>query len=340
MRTLVFILSAAAILFLTTCEEESPTTTNFDNALRTIKLLNLNDNSVENAVSVSSNIYECLFVDSTLLVYSTRYNSLGELVQRDLSTYNDYVYFSADIIGKFRIYPEQNRVFFSNFYGIFEIRDKGASVLNHTNEYNYTETQSPAYIPGNNLLAYDINWRNNISMIMLKKLDTYTVDTLYSVQGRSLKPTFATEDESRLIFIEFESPSSGNDGIKSLNLNDVQDVRLLTDLVPSSLTLEKSDNDKTAYVSDGAVYVLDLNTAEIKIIASGAEFASISNNGEKVVFTTQTELFIINSDGTNQQKLISKVAEKKYLFLPSFSSDDEQVVFVESDYAYGYYYEE
>jgi len=294
----------------------------------------LNNNSIENAVSVNSNIYDCLFVDSTLLAYSTTYNSLGKLVLLDLITYNDYVYFSAGISYNIRIYPEQNRVFFSNTYGIFEIRDKGASVLNHTQEHNYTEIQSPALIRGNNLLAYDSYSSNNISMIILKNLDTYSIDTLYSIQGRSLKPIFATEDESRLIFIELELPSSGNDGIKSLNLNNVQDVQLLTDRIPSNPTLEKSVNDKTAFVSDGIIYVLDLNTAEIKSIATGGEFASISNNGEKVVFTTQTELFIINTDGTNQQKLISKVAENKYLFLPSFSSDDEQIVFVESDYPY------
>jgi Tol biopolymer transport system component len=50
------------------------------------------------------------------------------------------------------------------------------------------------------------------------------------------------------------------------------------------------------------------------------------------VFTTQSELFLINSDGTNQQKLVSKVAEKKYLLDPSFSSNGEQIVYIESDY--------
>lgn len=333
MKALVLILSAAAILFLTTCEEESPTTTNFDNALRTIKLLNLNDYSVKNIESTNDRIYSCFFEDSSLLVYSETYHNLVELNIRDLIIpSNYYIYFSDNFVSSIRVYPDQNSIFFSTNNDIFEIKDKGKFVLNHTKEYVNMSDQGPVLI-GNSLLAYGTH-SNYVSMVLLKNLETFDIDTLFSVQGQLLEPTFATEDESRLIFIEFGSPSSGNDGIKSLNLNDVQDVRLLTDLVPSSLTLEKSDNDKTAYVSDGAVYVLDLNTAEIKIIASGAEFASISNNGEKVVFTTQTELYIINSDGTNQQKLISKVAEKKYLFLPSFSSDDEQIVFVESDYPY------
>lgn len=52
MKTLVFILSAAAMLFLTTCDEESPTAPNYENSLRAIKMFDLKINSEKKLVSV------------------------------------------------------------------------------------------------------------------------------------------------------------------------------------------------------------------------------------------------------------------------------------------------
>ena len=84
---------------------------------------------------------------------------------------------------------------------------------------------------------------------------------------------------------------------------------------------------------------MDLNTGDILNVATSGQFADISNDGQKVVFTTESEMYLVNSDGTNQQKLVSKISENKYLFLPSFSSDGQQIVFVESDFPYGFYSE-
>ena len=56
MKTLVFILSAAAILLFTTCEEESPTYEDHIEKARTIKIFNLNDNSVRKCGSLSINM--------------------------------------------------------------------------------------------------------------------------------------------------------------------------------------------------------------------------------------------------------------------------------------------
>jgi Tol biopolymer transport system component len=171
-------------------------------------------------------------------------------------------------------------------------------------------------------------------LIIGQDLNTAQKDTLLkSVDHYPLTPLFLTQDEKFLIYSE---PSSiyypDILSIKSLELANPQNNRVLAgglSIIPTGMI--KSHNDKTAFSSDGQIYVLDLNTSELTPIASG-EFASISNNGEKVVFTTGFELFIINLDGSNFQKIVSKTSEKKYLFLPFFSIDDEQVVFVESNY--------
>jgi Tol biopolymer transport system component len=152
-----------------------------------------------------------------------------------------------------------------------------------------------------------------------------------------LLPIFITADGSHLIYTETDF-NTFTVSIKSINLFDLQDIKTLTNSIPiSKLGKNRSVDDKIVFTSKGTVYVLDLNTGNILNVAASGQFADISNDGQKVVFTTGSEMFLINSDGTNQQRLISKVAESKYLFLPSFSSDDEQIVFVESDYYYGYY---
>ena len=60
MRTLTLILSAVAILFFTTCDEESPTGPNFSNGLRSINLYNLNSNSISKIEDVNNVVYDCV----------------------------------------------------------------------------------------------------------------------------------------------------------------------------------------------------------------------------------------------------------------------------------------
>jgi Tol biopolymer transport system component len=171
-------------------------------------------------------------------------------------------------------------------------------------------------------------------MIIKQDLNTSQKDTLVkSADKYPLTPLFVTEDERFLIYSEPSSIYYSNIlSIKSLEFANPQNIRVLAggiSIITSGMV--KSHNDKTAFSSDGQIYILDLNTSELTPLASG-EFASISYDGEKVVFTTGFELFIINSDGSNLQRIASTTSEKKYLFLPFFSTDDEQVVFVESNY--------
>jgi hypothetical protein len=327
MRTLFFILSAAAILFLMSCEED-PTSSNFSNGLRIIKLYNLNSNSVSNIEEVKNVVYDCEYKDSSNFGYSTYYHAIGELIVRDLRTYNSYNGYFSSFIFCFRLYPELESIFTD---GIFWIKNFGEIVSNLASGF------SPVLIANSNELTYgDFN---NLSegMIISYNLETEVIDTLIKVGGSYLTPIFITEDEAYLIYTE-QDLNTGGVSIKSLNRFDLQDIKTLTSSIPiSKLGKNRSVDDKIALTSKGTVYVLDLNTGDILNVATSGQFADISNDGQMVVFTTGSEMYLINSDGTNQQKLISKVEESKYVFLPSFSSDDQQIVFVESDYYYGYY---
>jgi hypothetical protein len=330
MRTLTFILSAAAILFFTTCEE-SPTSPNFSNGFRSIKLLNLNNNSVSTIKDVKGIVYDCIYADSTFFSYATNYRDLTELNLCNLNThYINKNYFGT--IHGIRAYPERGRIFVDIYDAVYLVDDYGNIVSNLTWDIGFYG--SPVFIPNSNLATYgnSLLSYNNGGNILSQNLETGVIDTLVKEDFSYIFPVFVTEDESHLIYT---SNDYYNFSIKSVNLNNLQDIKVLTNSIGvTNFGKNRSINDKIVFTSAGTVYLLDLNTADLTAVATSGQFADISNDGEKVVFTTQYALYLINSDGTNLQRLLTKFPEKKNLFLPSFSSNSEQVVFVESSFPY------
>ncbi len=289
------------------------------------------------------NLYDRIVLDGNTITYATYYvdgdyehgfTYGGKLVLKEfVSPFKTYTYYDPNYhyIYNFSNYPEINSIFISAG-DIYRISGEGTSIINLTNSYPQQE-EYPIYISNENLLIYSIATGDDCSII-IQNLTTEQKDILVkSDDYNPLTPWFLTGDEKFLIYSE---PSSiyypDIQSIKSLELANPQNIRVLAGGLSIRLTgMVKSHDDKTAFSSDGQIYILDLNTSELTPIGSG-EFASISNNGGKVVFTQGFELFIINSDGSNLQSIVKKTSEKKYLFLPFFSTDDNQVVFVESNY--------
>ena len=341
MRALVLILSAVAILLFTTCEEESPTSPNFSNGLRSINLYNLNSNSISKIEDLNNVVYDCVYKDSSNFAYATFYHAIGELVARNLySYYGGHTYFEGGPIYDLKSYPEIETIFLTASDGIYSINEYDQLVSNLTKSYGNSFAGS-VFIFGTNSLTYgnSLISETNDGVIILQNLETTAIDTLLSVRGKIIIPIFTTADGTHLIYTETNySPFAVS--IKSINLFNSNDIKLLTNSIPiTKLGKNRSLDDRIAFTSKGTVYTLDLNTADLKLIATNAQFADISNDGSKVVFTTEHELHLVNSDGTNQQILINKSLANKYLFLPSFSSNDQQIVFVESDFPYGFYSE-
>ena len=288
---------------------------------------------------VKNVVYDCEYKDSSNFAYATFYHSLSVLVAHNLySYYGGYSYFEGGPIYDFRVYPDITSIFLTASDDIYLVNDYGNSVSNLTTS-DMGSYASPVFIPNKNLLTYGNSLISEINggKIYSQNLETRAIDTLVSEDISYIFPIFLTEDESHLIYT---SDDFYNYSIKSVNLDDLQDIKVLTNSIRvTHFGKNRSVDDKIAFTSKGTVYVLDLNTGDILNVATSGQFADISNDGQKVVFTTESEMYLVNSDGTNQQKLVSKISENKYLFLPSFSSDGQQIVFVESDFPYGFYSE-
>jgi hypothetical protein len=153
MRTLVFILSAAAILLFTTCEED-PTSANFSNGLRSIKLYKLNSNSVSKIEDVNNVVYDCVYRDSSNFAYATFYHAVGVLVARNLYSYfGGYSYFEGGPIYDLQLYPEMATIFLTASDGIYSVNEYDQLVSNLTKSLG-SSFASPVFISSSNTLTY------------------------------------------------------------------------------------------------------------------------------------------------------------------------------------------
>ena len=96
----------------------SSNSSNFSNGLRIIKLYNLNSNSVSNIEEVKNVVYDCEYKDSSNFGYSTYYHAIGELIVRDLRTYNSYNGYFSSFIFCFCLYPELESIFTDGIFWI------------------------------------------------------------------------------------------------------------------------------------------------------------------------------------------------------------------------------
>jgi len=341
MRTLVFILSAAAILFLTTCEED-PTSSNLENRLREIKLFNLNDSSFKILTGSYRGICDLEFSNNSTVVYSAWYTDgndqgvyyMNKLVNYDfVETTNYFEYHASGYISRYNCYPEINTIFLSVNGDIYRINGNMNELISIANTIN-AEEDNPILSPDQTTIVYSyLNWQSNLSAIMSFSIITNEIDTIVHSNNMSYYiPLFIDEDSNRLVYSELSSTYTFSTGwIKSINLLDMHDIKILTNEIQRMRVGKTlSEDNKITFSSNDEIYTLDINTSENKFIARGL-FSDISMNGDKLVFTTEHELYLINPDGTNLQLLARGFRDNKYFFLPSFSPDGSQIAYVESD---------
>jgi hypothetical protein len=149
MRTLVFILSVAAILLFTTCEEDNPLYEDHIEKARTIKIFNLSDSSTEKIWNVYGDLYDRIVLDGNTITYSTYYTDGdyehgygygGKLVVKEfVSPYDTYTYYvylvniyltTEAILRKFTLVSAGD---------IYRIVEQGSSVVNLTNSFPQQE---------------------------------------------------------------------------------------------------------------------------------------------------------------------------------------------------------
>lgn len=346
MKTLLAIVSTAAIIFLTACDEEAPTNPSNSDQLRSINVYDLNSGSITTTISHYVPVRDIVFYNNSTLLYSKEYGdndgwngtSYGtRLMMLDFtSSSNNFSYFSQGSVNSINVNPEIGSFFFSSDFDIYRVNDYCNSITRLTNTTNVWES-NPLYSDEKSLLFYGYtDWQFQYCGILGINVLTNEADTLLKVRNASsvyLLPLFTIENSNRLIYSE-SNDLSGSGSIKSLNLLDHQDIKIIANNIPiKTIGKNISSAGKMVFSSDGKIYTLDLNNSEMKFITDGM-FADISNDGNKILVATPFEIFLINADVSNPQKLISRLKEKEYISYLSFSPDNERIVFLQSKLSY------
>jgi hypothetical protein len=346
MKSLLVILSAAAIILLTACDEETPTNPSNSDNLRSINVFDLNSRSIIKTINHYNPVRDIVFYNNSTFIYvqgfgvndgwnGTAYGN--KIIMTDFTGFsNNFTYFAGLDVNGFSVSPQIGSFFFSADFDIYRVNDNGNSIIKLTNRNNVWK-YNPIYSVGSSLLIYGYtDWQFQYCGILGVNVLTNEADTLLKVRNGSsvyLLPLFIIENSNRLIYSE-SNDLLGSGSIKSLNLLDHQDINVIATGIPiQAIGKNISSDGKMVFSSDGKIYTLDLNNSEMKFVTDGM-FADISNDGNRILFATPFELFLINSDGSNPQKLTSKLAEKEYISYLSFSPDNERIVFLQSKLAY------
>lgn len=145
----------------------------------------------------------------------------------------------------------------------------------------------------------------------------------------------------KITYMNFDT--NGNPQVYTLSADGKTSTKLNITLPQSAFYITPSpDASKVAYCLDStdslgntqtAIYVMDMTGKETKL-TSGANYGdcipSFSLDGRKIVFESYrddpnyVQIYIMNADGTNQQRILTDAADDVY---PQLSPDGKSVVF-------------
>ena len=331
MRTLVFILSAAAILFLTTCEEDGPTTVGpneADPSIASISKTGENNTQISKYSSNNLSYMQCLS-DSEVF-----YVTGGKMIIQ--SIHNPTEKFEVSInphLEGVRAYNEGQLILFSNMGDIFKIQNRENEIINITNTPDTSET-FPIYLKDQNSIVYltvQSSFNYMASLIMMN-LSTGVKTILYNRQAVSLIPLYTAFDGQNLIFFETRESGLDNGYFKSLLLSDPNQIELLGSTDISGAILSSiSDDNKIIHTSNGQSILFNINTLTEKNIGGPyPQHSAISKDGNSIVSAQDWGLVIYDGAGNPQNTLLEVINSERYFHRVSFSPTSNTIVYAQS----------
>jgi len=155
---------------------------------------------------------------------------------------------------------------------------------------------------------------------------------------------FISHDASKIVFIR--DKKNYHSDVYSINIDGTNLKRLTTDETSKSILNQIKNGKKIQYNSfnlktqEVHVYEMNIDGSERKLLLTlpkGDGAATFSPDGGKVVFIStkktdytrdfhmMAEVFIMNSDGTNQRQITNTKTYKEH---PTFSSDGKKIMFL------------
>lgn len=326
-------LFALSFLIIVTfsCSEENPTEASYNTGTREVHTIGINGNNENKILTFQEPVFNVNYMNGNTLIYTVFFNDNGYI--RDKIVIYDFErsrqifsYYTNSLIENLRTYPENSSIVFETNGEIYIIETDTEKIENVTNTIDKYE-KSSIYLADEKILIYSSNYQDG-SAIILQNLVSGERQSLLENNKKLYYPLFVTKDKDHLVFFELNPPTMKGllNSFVISNPDQVQTYDMIE--FNSIFNMNISDNDIITYSDAGDIITLDLNTSTLRSIGIG-QLASISKDGERVAFIRDSELYLVNYDGSNLKQLVPP--RSGYLFYPTFALSGEKIMFVESE---------
>jgi hypothetical protein len=329
MRTLVFILSAAAILLLTTCEEDGPTTVGPNEADPSIASISKSgeNNSTISKYDHLSNL-EC--ISDSEVFYVTNNKIIIQSIFNPTEKFEVIIDAGVEVA---RAYNEGQFIILVKEYDIYKIQNRVIDLINITSTPDTMET-FPIYLEDQNAIVYTTYQpsSNYLASLVMMDLSTGIKTLLYSRNGVSLIPLYTAFDGDRLIFFETREYEYDMGYFKSLLLSDPSNIELLGSAdLGGAVFSSISDDNKIVHTSNDQTIIFNINTlSENAIGGIYPNHSYISNDGKSIVSAQDVGLCLYDEEGFPNGLLLENIEGERYFHRVAFSPSSNTIVYVQS----------
>lgn len=329
MRTLIFILSAAAILLFTTCEEESPARIGPNEAYPFVASIDRTGENNKAISEYSNNLYYLECLSDSLVFYST---SSEIILQSLLNPSNKFTIEASENEGA-KAYYEGALIIFSNDRDICKVQNKSNIIVNITNTVDTFETY-PIYLEEDTSLVYMSTIFNNmyVNAIIKHNLNSGKKAILYGSKTVDLIPLYTTNDRKRLIFFETNLYDWDRGYFRSLLLSDPSSIQLLGSASRKGAIYSSiSDDNKIVHTSYERTILFDINNLTEKIIGGyHPNHSCISKDGKYVISALGWCLCLYDAEGEPLNGLLEVITGERYFHKVAISPSSNKIVYIQS----------
>lgn len=330
MKTLIFILSAAAILLFTTCEEDGPTTVGPNEADPSIASISKTGENNTQISKYSNNLFYIECISDSEVFYAT---DKTILIQSILDPSRKFIVDEEHNIEWARPYNEGQFIVLVKDYDIYKIQNRVNNLINITSTPDTSET-FPIYLEDQNAIVYTTYQPSSdyLASLVMMNLSTGVKTLLYSRNGVSLIPLYTAFDWDRLIFFETREHEYDNGYFKSLLLSDPSNIELLGSAdLGGAIFSSISDDNKIVHTSNGQTILFNIgNLTEKSIGGAYPQHSAISKDGNNIISAQEWGLVIFDSDGNPQNGILEVINGERYFHRVAFSPSSNTVVYVQS----------
>lgn len=338
MKHINLIVLVAISFILISCSEKGPTEVPTDQGIREIHIYNTQDNKDITLTREVGRVNSFDFIDNSSVYFTNIYSygipqsgyAFAENVNKlTLDFQSTSVLYNAPTYIN-RLNNASTKSFILETDGdIYKLGIDGAAVTNLTNSTIH-ETAGILDNISNDLFVGTKDAENN----QIYKLNLLTNQKTVIVESNInfLFPLFLNQDKTKLIYFEQNMVSAPNRGyIKVIDIqNPNNNVTLAECSITALLNSEKSDNDKLVYCSDGRIYLINLSTSDLELIAQGNS-VDISKDGSQIVYSNDERMIYLHSLLSNERYLLTS-GNLAHAYSPKFSPDGQKIIYITSDF--------